>query len=329
PEHRGQFREPFHSRPEPANLFRRADTDVDVPEPVVVELHRQLRVLDSERVEQRRLALVRLDRRQRLAHPAEDDACALALEPDGNDAGTRLEVDLVQLERASEDEGRAERRMARERDLDNRREDAYACVPFARGGVHEHRLGEVRLPRQRLQQLLGELARVGEDRELVALERPVGEDVADDVAVATHPRNLLSGYGAAGCSYEGMIEIDTEAALLNGIGSKPLDILKNERVPGRSLKFPPPVPPPRTLPCASKITHDMEEFASASVGWMLIRSPSTEPSQAGSKRSGTRWTLSSAGWKFFADRARPPGVITTSSRWIEGVPWKPISPPRK
>jgi len=211
-------------------------------------------------------------------------------------------LNLVQLERPSEDEGRAERRMPGERDLDNRREDAHACMPVARGRVHEHRLGEVHLPRQRLQQLLGELARVGEDRELVALERPVGEDVADDVAVATHPRNLLSGYGC-GCSYDGMIEIDTEAALLNGIGSKPLDILKNERVPGRSLKFPPPVPPP------SHVALRVEDHARHGRARQRQRRmdvdqiPSTEPSQAGSKRSGTRWTLSSAGWKFFADRA--------------------------
>jgi hypothetical protein len=33
-----------------------------------------------------------------------------------------------------------------------------------------------------------------------------------------------------------MIEIDTDAALLYGIGSRPPEILKNARVPGRSLK---------------------------------------------------------------------------------------------
>ena len=145
--------------------------------------------------------------------------------------------------------------------------------------------------------LLGQVARVGEDGELVALERRVREDVADDVAEPGHAGNLLPGPGAnpealatasADWTYCGTIDIDTDAALLYGIGSRPPVTLKNARVPGRSLKYPLPLPPPRTLPFASNTTQDRVVLASVSDGWMLTRSPSTEPSQAGSLGLGTR-----------------------------------------
>ena len=74
--------------------------------------------------------------------------------------------------------------MARERQLERRREDADPRMPVAGRGVDEDGLGEVDLARERLQPLLGDLARVGEDGELVARERHVGEDVRDDVAEA-------------------------------------------------------------------------------------------------------------------------------------------------
>jgi hypothetical protein len=44
----------------------------------------------------------------------------------------------------------------------------------------------VQLARKRLQALLRQLPRVGEDGELVAFERAVREDVRDDVAEARH-----------------------------------------------------------------------------------------------------------------------------------------------
>ena len=52
----------------------------------------------------------------------------------------------------------------------------------------EDRLGEVHLPGQGLQQSSGSVARVGEDRDLIPLQRAVGEDVADDVAEGGHAR---------------------------------------------------------------------------------------------------------------------------------------------
>ena len=60
-----------------------------------------------------------------------------------------------------------------------------ACA-FALGLVDEDGLGQVHLPRDLLQLLLGDLARVCEDSDLVALQRGVGEDVGDDVAEASH-----------------------------------------------------------------------------------------------------------------------------------------------
>ena len=56
--------------------------------------------------------------------------------------------------------------------------------------VDEDRLGEVHLLRKRLQLLLGDLTRVREDGELVPGQRPVGEDVRDDVAEGRHPASL-------------------------------------------------------------------------------------------------------------------------------------------
>jgi hypothetical protein len=42
------------------------------------------------------------------------------------------------------------------------------------------------LARELLQPVLGDVARVGEHGDLVALERRVGEDVRDDIAKARH-----------------------------------------------------------------------------------------------------------------------------------------------
>lgn len=72
------------------------------------------------------------------------------------------------------------------------------------------RLGEVHLARDLLELLLRDVARVREDRELVARERHVGEDVADDVAEGGHgatpatavrlPLNRVPMSSAAGTS---------------------------------------------------------------------------------------------------------------------------------
>ena len=76
--------------------------------------------------------------------------------------------------------------MPGERHLDHRREDANPSVPFAFGLVDEDGLGQVHLARDQLEFLLGDLARVCEDGDLVAVQLRVGEDVGDDVAKASH-----------------------------------------------------------------------------------------------------------------------------------------------
>ena len=58
------------------------------------------------------------------------------------------------------------------------------------GRQHEHRLREADLQGEALHRLLAEPARVREDGELVALERCVGEDVGDDVALRQHGLTL-------------------------------------------------------------------------------------------------------------------------------------------
>jgi len=85
--------------------------------PVVVDLDRELRALDAEDLEQLLRLVVRLDRRQRLRHPPEDDPPVLALEPNRDESAKRLQPDLLERPRRAEDERRAECRMPRERHL--------------------------------------------------------------------------------------------------------------------------------------------------------------------------------------------------------------------
>ena len=142
--------------------------------------------VDAEQREQRVGVRVRLVGERRLRHPAERDPRAVALEPHRHDSRAALEPDLLELERPGEDERRAEDRMPGERQLERRREDPDPDVPFGRRRVDEDRLAELHLARERLQLLLGDLARVGEDGDLVPRERDVGEDVGNDVAEGRH-----------------------------------------------------------------------------------------------------------------------------------------------
>src|SRR6185437_1569902 len=75
--------------------------------------------------------------------------------------------------------------------------DADVGVPGLRRH-HEHRLGEVHLLRERLHGQGVEIARVGEDRELVPAEGFVGEDIRDDVTQATHSASLPADYAFDG-----------------------------------------------------------------------------------------------------------------------------------
>ena len=68
--------------------------------------------------------------------------------------------------------------MAREGDLDPRREDAHAGRAFRGfGRPQEDGLGEVHLPGDALHEVGGEMGRVGEHAQRVAAEGVVGEDV--------------------------------------------------------------------------------------------------------------------------------------------------------
>ncbi len=169
------------------DLRRRAERDEQVLQAVVVHLDRELGAGDAECLEEQRGVLEGCDRRDRLRHPPEDDPSAFALEQHRHDAASGLEADLDELERLSEHERGAERGMAGERHLDSRRED-----PDLRVGildcrrVDEDRLREVRLAREPLKRLLGDLTRVAEDSERVARERRVGEDISQDVAEGRH-----------------------------------------------------------------------------------------------------------------------------------------------
>ena len=153
----------------------------------LVALDRQAGRGNAERREDALLVVGRFPARDRLLHPAEDDARAVALELDRDDAGDRLELDDDLLQRQPEHERGAEHGMPRERQLERRREDADPHVGVGRRRrQHEDGLGEVHLARERLHVLARQVARVREDGELVAGQRRVGEDVGDDVAEAAH-----------------------------------------------------------------------------------------------------------------------------------------------
>ena len=82
--------------------------------------------------------------------------------------------------------------MAGERHLGRGREDPHANVAVGLRRIDEGRLGEVHLSRKALQLMLRDLARVGEDGELVSGERLRGENVADDVAEGSHALSLTT-----------------------------------------------------------------------------------------------------------------------------------------
>ncbi len=76
--------------------------------------------------------------------------------------------------------------MAGEGQLQRGREDANARMPARLRREDENSLGEVHLLGQLLHRRVVDLAAVGEDGQLVALERGVCEDVYDDVAEGRH-----------------------------------------------------------------------------------------------------------------------------------------------
>ena len=82
--------------------------------------------------------------------------------------------------------------MAGERYFDLGREDAQApSVSRIRGRCHEDRLREVELARDLLHTLAVEPAGVGKHRQLIAAERPVGENVTSVEAVTHSLKSLF------------------------------------------------------------------------------------------------------------------------------------------
>jgi hypothetical protein len=84
-----------------------------------------------------------------------------------------------------EDRCRADGGMPRKGELRLGREDPDARrVARVARRQDERRLGEIELARERLHRRLRDARGVGEYRQLVARERPVGEDVCDDETLA-------------------------------------------------------------------------------------------------------------------------------------------------
>ena len=81
--------------------------------------------------------------------------------------------------------------MSREGQLGHGREDANPRMPAGLGRQDEHGLAQVHLASDFLQQLLGYFSRVGEDGELIALERGAREDVGQHIAEGGGHRRIL------------------------------------------------------------------------------------------------------------------------------------------
>ena len=78
--------------------------------------------------------------------------------------------------------------MAGHRQLFTGREDAHTHVAAALGGIDEGGFGEVHLLGDDLHLLRREVARLGEDSQLVTFEEAVGEDV--EVEIAEHSESM-------------------------------------------------------------------------------------------------------------------------------------------
>ena len=174
------------------DLLGRVELDVDVLRAEVVQLDRQPRAFDAERGEELVGPREGLPGRNRLLHPAEDDPGALALELDGHDAGSGLEPDHDLLERQAEHERGCRapdglRTAARSPGVKMRirTSASSACA----GSTNTVSAKAISFASACIVSRV-EVARVGEDRELVPGQRRVGEDVGDDVAELAHGPTL-------------------------------------------------------------------------------------------------------------------------------------------
>ena len=103
----------------------------------------------------------------------------------------------VHTAHACEHRGGADGGMSGELHLALRRKDAHVGgVLWILGRQDEGGLGEVELARDRLHGAVGDAAAVGKDRELVAGEGAVGEDVGDEETVG-HRNSIIDACDAA------------------------------------------------------------------------------------------------------------------------------------
>ena len=157
----------------------RLERNEDVAAPLSYCSTGSTRALDAERIEE--------DVRARGRRSTCGIGCCIVprtIRPDSSRSsvtGTlparRLQLDHAELERRAEHERRAERGMPGEPHLDLRVEDPDPDGAAALGRQDEDGLGEADLEREPLHRLGVQPARIGEDRELVARQRCVGEDV--------------------------------------------------------------------------------------------------------------------------------------------------------
>src|SRR5690606_28748009 len=103
--------------------------------------------------------------------PSAGRRAVVVLEYDGDGTDLELEGHVIARRCASEDERRAERGMAGERDLGAWCEDADAGGAAMLGREHEGGLGQVQLAREGLHGVRVEVARIGEYGEGIAGER--------------------------------------------------------------------------------------------------------------------------------------------------------------
>ena len=150
------------------------------------------------RVRQRRAKRGRLLRhprkRQAVAGPLELDERRPDVQPERERPGAGRDDAIVgESERGSDD------RVAGKRHLAATAEDAQPDIgPGALGREHERRLREVGLPRHACHRVGGQSLGIEEDRQLVAGERAIGEDVVLQEPAAIGDRGASEGLSASG-----------------------------------------------------------------------------------------------------------------------------------
>src|SRR5437588_2351627 len=156
------------------------ELDEDVRRPAPIQLHRQSRLREAQRIEKLALPLEGLALANGLLHPSEDGTTVAQLELHGDEPGAGLERDVLLAERRADDECRSEHGMTGERHLRLGGKDPNPDVSAFARWEQKDRLGEVHLSRQTLHLLRRERPTVDEDAKLISLQRLGGEDVADE-----------------------------------------------------------------------------------------------------------------------------------------------------